>query len=201
MSKAWLPGPSLGSPLPPGSVRSLPGVHPWLPDPVRPSCGAYNLAWRSPGGPGGAYNLAWHALSRPTPFSFATVNKTKFTSPPGHAMWGGWDHPPFGGSPRPITPCSSPGCIEAPGGRLSDFGGDGRPCQRRGSQIPPARPWALRCPRALSAHSPGSIRGSRTPSARPGAYNLAWRSPGGPGGHTTWHGTPWVDPPPSLSRQ
>ena len=142
------------------------------------------------GGAGGAYNLAWHALSRPTPFSFATVNKTKFTRPPGHAMWGGWDHPPFGGSPRPITPCSSPGCIEAPGGRLSDFGGDGRPCQRRGSQIPPARPWALRCPRAPSAHSPGSIRGSRTPSARSGAYNLARRSPGEPGGHTTWHGTP-----------
>ena len=85
------------------------------------------------------------------------------------------EHPP-----RPITPCSSPGCIEAPGG-------DGRPCQRRGSQ---ARPWALRCPRAPSAHSPGSIRGSRTPSARPvghttwrgvpragrGAYNLAWHA-------------------------
>ena len=39
------------------------------------------------GGAGGAYNLAWHALSRPTPFSFATVNKTKFTRPPGHTMW------------------------------------------------------------------------------------------------------------------
>ena len=51
------------------------------------------------GGAGGAYNLAWHALSRPTPFSFATVNKTKFTRPPGHTMWGGWDHPPFGAPP------------------------------------------------------------------------------------------------------
>ena len=134
MSKAWLPDParpSLGSPLPPGSVRPLPGVHPWLPDPVRPFWGI-QLGVAFPGRAGGAYNLAWHALGRPTPFSFATVNKTKFTSPPGHTMWGAGITLPLEGPPRPITPCSSPGCIEAPGGRLSDFGGDGRPCQRAG---------------------------------------------------------------------
>ena len=59
-----------------------------------------HTTWRGvPRAGRGAYNLAWHALSRPTPFSFATVNKTKFTRPPGHTMWGGWDHPPFGAPP------------------------------------------------------------------------------------------------------
>ena len=76
----------------------------------------------------------------------------------------------------------APKSIEAPGGinrstggRVSDFGGDGRPCQRRGSRIPLARPWGLRCPRAPSARppSPGdhSLRagvGRWTPRA-PGA--------------------------------
>ena len=152
----------------PGSIRGS------RTPPVRP--GAYNLAWRSPGGPGGAYNLAWHALSRP-PLLFRDSKQNQIHQPARPCNVGGmgssslWRVPP-----RHITPCSSPGCIEAPGGRLSDFGGDGRPCQRRGSQIPPARPWALRCPRAPSAHSPGSIRGSRTPSARSGAYNLAWHA-------------------------
>ena len=65
------------------------------------------------GGAGGAYNLAWHALSRPTPFSFATVNKTKSTSPPGHTMWG----------------LGSPSLWRVP---APTFGGDGRPCQRAG---------------------------------------------------------------------
>ena len=116
--------------------------------------------------------MAWHALSRPTPFSFATVNKTKFTRPPGHAMWGGWDHPPFGGSPRPITPCSSPGCIEAPGGRLSDFGGEGR--GRAGVVVRAcwyrAGGWLGRTDRCRAG---GRVSGERCLASRPVSGRLA----------------------------
>ena len=74
----------------------------------------------SPGAGGGDHPSSWAedvGVSRTfTRLSFATVNRTKFTSPPGHTMWGDGITLPLEGPPRHITPCSSPGCIEAPGG-------------------------------------------------------------------------------------